>query len=89
MQKSVFDKKAEQMGDFHIYYQKRDSNVVTFAVCTADLSTPYIRDRVKRQPPAKEGEVLLWNWRYNSVLRIPYDRVKKLTPLSAVLRNYQ
>jgi|TARA_B110000908_G_C9976042_1_gene323329 hypothetical protein len=86
MQKVLFDKKAEQMGDFHIYYQKRDSNVVTFAVCTIELDIPYIQERMRNMKPT-DGEVLLWNWRYNSPLRIPYDKIKKLTPLSAVLKN--
>lgn len=86
MQKSVFDKKAAQMGDFYMYYQKRDSNVTTFGVCTSDLSTPYVQSRVKSLK-VSDGEVLLWNWRYNSPLRIRYDKVKKLTPLAAILKN--
>lgn len=87
MQKSVFEKKAEQMGDFYVYYQKRDSNVVTFAICTAELdNNTYIQSRIRNAKPT-EGEVLLWNWRYNSPLKIPYDKIKKLTPLSAILKN--
>jgi|TARA_B110000908_G_scaffold22876_1_gene25948 hypothetical protein len=88
MLQSVFDKKAEQMGDFHVYYQKRDSSVITFAVCTADLDIPYIQERLRGMKPGK-GEVLLWNWRYNSPLRVPYEKIKKLTPLSAVLKNHR
>ena len=86
MLKTVFDKKAENMGDFYMYYQKRDSNVITFGICTADLTIPYIKARL-RGFKAKEGEVILWNWRYDSPLRVQYSKIKKLTPLGAVLKN--
>lgn len=86
MQQALFEKKAEQMGDFYMYYQKRDSNLVTFGICTADLNIPYIQSRL-RGTKAKEGEVILWNWRYDSPLRVRYDKIKKLTPLGAVLKN--
>ena len=86
MQQSVFEKKAENMGDFYIYFQKRDSNVVTYGVCTADLDNPYIQSRL-RNARANDGEALLWNWRYNSVLKVPYENIKKLTPLSSILNN--
>ena len=88
MQQSVFEKKAGQMGDFYVYYQKRgDPKVIAYGICTAELEgTPYVKTRV-RNAKAPEGEVLLWNWRYNSPLKIPYENIKKLTPLSAILNN--
>ena len=85
MQKSVFLKKAEQMGDFYMYYQKPSTNVVTFGVCTMEVND-YISNR-SRGTKVADDEVLLWNWRYNSPLKVKYASIKKLTPLSAVLKN--
>lgn len=86
MQQAAFEKKAEQMGDFYLYYQKPSTNLVTFGICTAELDIPYIQSKL-RGAKAKEGEVLLWNWRYDSLLRVRFDKIKKLTPLGAVLKN--
>jgi len=88
MQEAIFNKKAEQMGDFYMYYQKRDSTIITFGICTADLDNSYIQTRL-RGFKAKPGEVILWNWRYDSPLRVQYDKIKKLTPLGAVLKNHR
>jgi len=88
MLQSVFDNKAQVMGDFYMYYQKRDSTDTTFGICTADLDIPYIQSRL-RGFKAREGEVILWNWRYDSPLRVQYAKIKKLTPLGAVLKNHR
>ncbi len=88
MQQAIFEKKAEQMGDFYMYYQKRDSNIITFGICTTDFDNHHIQSKL-RGTKVKEGEVLLWNWRYDSPLRVQYDKIKKLTPLGAVLKNHR
>lgn len=86
MLKSVFEKKAEQMGDFYVYYQKRDSNVITFGICTTDFDNHHIKSKM-RKIHVGANEVLMWNWRYDSPLKVSYDKIKKLTPLGAVLKN--
>jgi hypothetical protein len=86
MQQAVFEKKADQMGDFYMYYQKRDSNIITFGICTTDLNNTHIQSKL-RGTKVNKGEVLLWNWRYDTPLRVRYDKIKKLTPLGAVLKN--
>lgn len=88
MKQEAFEKKAETMGDFYMYYQKRDSNIVTYGICTADLDNPYIQSKLRGTKVA-DGEVLLWNWRYNSALRVPYTSIKKLTPLSDAIHKYR
>jgi len=88
MNKALFEKKAAQMGDFYIYFQKPGTNVIAYGICTAELDTPHIQSKL-HSSACKEGEVLLWNWRYDSPLRVPYDRIKKLTPLGAVLKNHR
>lgn len=87
MRKDVFEKKAEQMGDFCIYYQKPDSNVITFAICTAELDNPYIKARMRKTSVDTNIEVLMWNWRYNSQLKVSFDRIKKLIPLASMVKN--
>lgn len=86
MKREVFERDAESMGDFYIYYQKKDSNAITFGIATTNLTTPHIANKLKKVS-LKEDEVLLWNWRYDSPLKLPLSRIKKLTPLSAILQN--
>lgn len=87
MKQSVFEAKAAQMGDFYVYYQKRDSNLITFGICTVDFDNHHIQSKL-RGTKVQEGEVLMWNWRYDSPLKVSYDKIKKLTPLAAVLKNH-
>lgn len=88
MQLSTFVAKAEIMGDFVLYYRKKE-NSNAMAVCTADLDNEYIQARLGRfkNRTLKEGEVLLWNWQFNSPLLVSVDKIKRMTPLGAVLKN--
>lgn len=87
MLRSTFDKKAAEMGDFYVYYTRKDTNVITFAVATADLNNNYIRSKHKRTYPLSENEVLLWSWTGDNLLKLDLNQVKKLVPLSSVLKN--
>lgn len=89
MQKTLFQEKANEMGDFYMYYTATIGGVgpkVTFGVCTADLDNPYI----KSHPAPKHvpsNKVLVWNWKANRYLVVNYDAIKKLVPLATVLKN--
>lgn len=85
MLEEVFLKKANQMGDFYIYFRKA-TGPLAYGVCTHEITEDFMKLRTKHIK-VKQGEVLLWNWRYHSPLIIPYESIKKMTPLSAVLKN--
>lgn len=82
----TFKAKAESMGDFYVYYKEEDNT--RFSVCTTDFSTPYVAKRV-RNKKTRKGEVLMWNWTSNRILRLPVSAVTRMTPLSAVLKNVE
>ena len=86
MDKEIFEKKCREMGDFYMYYQKQDK--VAFAICTLDLDNHHIQSKL-HHTKVSEDMALLWNWRYDSALRVKYSAIKKLTPLGAVLKNYR
>lgn len=89
MLRPVFESKAASMGDFYVYYVKKDTGLPTFAVATADLtSEQYIVDRLKhRDVTTTENQVALWSWTSNNLLKLDLDQVKKLVPLASVLKN--
>ena len=88
MRKEVFVEKAEQMGDFQLFYSKEKSKKnVSFGICTADLSTPYIKDRIPKSLTVMPDQALLWDWTYDRHIIVPYAQIKKMTPLSAILKN--
>jgi hypothetical protein len=88
MQQSVFENKANSFGDFYCYYQRPGTNITRFMVATADLDNSYIQGHIRGKINLKEGEVALWNWTSNSLTKLPYTAIKKLTPLGAVLKNH-
>lgn len=79
------------MGDFMMYYQKNGTTSLGLAVCTHDLDNEYIQARLGRFRKAKlaDDEVLLWNWQFNCPLKISVNRIKRMTPLGAVLKNHR
>jgi len=86
MLKVVFDNSANYMGDFYMYYQNPVTGGTAWGVCTAEITEPFMTSKY----PIKvnlETEVLLWNWNYNKLVKVEYKKVKKLTPLSAILQN--
>lgn len=91
MKKEVFEAKASEMGDFYVYYINEEDKTKKFAVCTADLSTKYIREQQaktrSKTNTSSADEVVLWNWTQNRVLVLPYSAITKLVPLSTVLQN--
>lgn len=90
MLKEVFEQKSQAMGDFYVYYTKKDTGLATFAVGTTDLSTPYIASRLKqkqRNTTTSETEVVLWSWTGDNLLKLDLSQIKKLVPLASVLKN--
>ena len=91
MQKSDFLTKAESCGDFYLYYRKDGSKSTTYLVGTLDLSTPYIQKQILpgQDDPSKlkANEVFLWSWSSNKLRKIDLAKVKRVSPLGAVLKN--
>ena len=87
MQLETFVAKSEEMGDFYVYFTDPVLKVEKFAVATTDLSTPYIAKSTRRKPKLEAGEVLMWNWTSNNFFKLPIFCIKKLVPLSSVLKN--
>ena len=87
MQAKVYKQKSSSMGDFYIYYNKAGKTV--FSVCTADLSTPYIKNhrRFKNLKYNSETHAVVWSWQADRLLKIPLSDIKKLVPLATVLKN--
>jgi hypothetical protein len=93
MKKEVFVSKAEEMGDFYVYFTDAEGNK-TFSVGTADLSTPYIarklKTKQKRTPQASSlEEVQIWDWNRDRLVTLKFSAISKLVPLSTVLKNGQ
>jgi hypothetical protein len=88
MKKDLFLKKAKEMGDFYVYYTWPGKAGTLFSVCTYDLNNKYITKQLRNRTVVHSDEdVLLWNWRFNNILVLPYKNIKKLVPLSTVLKN--
>ena len=98
MKAATFWDKAKEFGDFYIYFARPDTQEVTFAVATADLSTPYIRNNsrfkaAKRAvskgvvPPTSNTCVDLWDWKSDKLICVELASIKKLVPLQSVLKN--
>jgi len=87
MQLETFNAKAQEMGDFYVYFVDPVTKVDKYAVATADLSTTYIKESRRKKPKTVDGEVLMWNWSSNNYLRVPCSSIKKLVPLASVLKN--
>ncbi len=88
MLREVFNTKAESMGDFYVYYTKKDTGLTTFAVCTADLTNQYIAKATRfKSAKCTEDQVVLWNWTSNNLITLDLKQIKKLVPLASVLKN--
>lgn len=89
MNKADFHSDAEQYGDFYLYYGKVGSKGTTYLIGTADLTTPYIQSRIDQSMIAElqPNEVLVWSWSSDKLRVMDVTKIKKLTPLSAVLKN--
>lgn len=98
MKAETFWNKAKEFGDFYLYFARPDTQEVTFAVATADLSTAYIRNhpRFKAAKRAVSKGVVgstpnthvdLWDWKSDRPLSVELSSVKKLVPLQSVLKN--
>lgn len=86
MQLDTFLARAKSMGDFYCYFNKEGEKWPRMGVCTLDLTTKYIADRV-RPFTLKEGEVMLWNFNTNRPMRINVADIVRVKPLSDVLKN--
>lgn len=89
MKKDVFQAKAAEMGDFYVYFNDPETKAKRYAVATADLSTQYIRDRIKGRNKKVDTKThaVLFSWSHNTLITIPYENVTKLVPLASVLNN--
>ena len=88
MQLEVFQNKANEMGDFYVYFTRPDKTTGYF-VATADLNNKYIQEQISRrkQDPLKDGNVRMWSWSANQVVDLDVKSIKKLVPLASVLKN--
>lgn len=92
MKATVFHSKANEMGDFYVYFRDEQNNP-TFLVGTTDFSTTYIREQLaKQRNKTKETvdvttHVKVWDWTRNRVAVIKLSSISKLVPLSTVLKN--
>lgn len=88
MQLAVFQAKANEMGDFYVYFTRPDKTV-GFFVATADLNNKYIHEQMSKRKtePLNADQVCLWNWTANSISYIDVKSIKKLVPLASVLKN--
>lgn len=88
MQLEVFQNKANEMGDFYVYFTRPDKTTGYF-VATADLNNKYIHEQMSRrkQETLKDGNVRMWSWSANAVVDLDVKSIKKLVPLASVLKN--
>jgi hypothetical protein len=95
MQLNVLTAKSQEMGDYYVYHLKDDGKTVSFFVGTSDLSTPYIQEQIKKQTRGQpirglpDTHVYMWSWTHNSLRQVELKSIKKLVPLSSVLKNVQ
>lgn len=93
---------AEKHGDFYMYYRKHTGKGTTYLVGTTNFDNSYIQNmalEVGNGVPAQadlghlqkvvnqEGKILVFSWTNNKFRVIPASHVRRLTPLSAELRN--
>ena len=88
MLREEFEKKATKMGDFYLYYTREGDTRQTYLVGTTNFTTPYVAERIKNLT-LKEDEVLVWSWNSNKARKLDLKRIKKLVPLSTVLKNHR
>ena len=101
MKLEEFLSKAEQFGDFYVYYTKEGTTHQTYLVGTTDLSPPYIANIVGEQmrnprvknainEANKQGDrsnVAIFSYSSNKLRFLPVSRIRRLVPLSSVLKN--
>lgn len=91
MDKKEFERKAKEYGDFYLYYLKEGSrSLTTYLVGTLDTSSPWLQEAISnqaRKPTASEEEAVVFSFSSNKLRSIPYSRIKRLVPLSKILRN--
>lgn len=76
------------MNDFYMYYTRNGSS--TFAVATIDVSNPYIKSHKRAQnlrPYNPDTHARVWDWKSDRFITVPLTSVRKLVPLSTVLKN--
>lgn len=92
MDKKAFLEKADEYGDFLVEYITKNSKKRKYSVCTADLSTKYICDKIGDgvKHPTPDNKVLVFCWDIDALKILDTTTVKKMTPLSKVLKatNY-
>lgn len=98
MKLEEFNSKAESFGDFYVYYTKPGANYQLNLVGTTDFTPPYIADIVAKQVRSKtfkqaihdmdrEKEVIVFSYNSNKLRILPLNRIKRLVPLSSILKN--
>ncbi len=89
MTRTDYNTKVSQYGDFYLYYQKETGRGATYLVGTADLDNSYIRAKLGHRPlpTVSSTQVIVWSWTSDKLRVIELAKVKRLTPLGAVLKN--
>jgi hypothetical protein len=90
MRQKDFIEKANQFGDFYIYYQKIGGKGTTYMVATTDFSTPYVARKLEnlRKPRTlAPDEVMVYSWTSDKFRVVSLPKVKRMSPLGAVLKN--
>lgn len=93
---------AEAHGDFYLYYKKRQGNGATYLVGTTDFDNHYIRNKHQSGRAGLSAEVslqdhvrnaaainsiLVFSWTNDKFRLLDAKEIRRLTPLSAELRN--
>lgn len=86
MDRATFVKDSNSMGDFYMYYNREGRS--SFTVATTDLSCPYIKNKARPIHYNPLSEVVVWSWQADRLIKVALTDIKKLTPLSAALKNY-
>lgn len=93
---------AEKHGDFYLYYRKHTGKGTTYLVGTADFDNKYIQAKhasgkagiranlsleSAQEHAASEGGILVFSWTNDKFRMIFANDVRRMSPLSAELRN--
>lgn len=99
--KKIFEQ-AEKHGDFYMYYRKHNGKGNTYLVGTTEFDNKYIKAKhasgkagvypnVSLKTAADKaranGSVLIFSWTNDKFRTLKASDVRRLTPLSAELRN--
>jgi len=85
MEQQDFNKLANKLGDFNVFYRRRDGSKA-HTVATTDLTTKYITSKGKA-PKETPGTVVMWSWTADRYLKLPISCIGWVTPLDCAKQN--